>query len=107
MKLFVSAALLAAGVVGLSGCASQAESSLASGPKFTEEEKAAMSEEEKLALYNAQVEEEERLRCTQIKRTGSHRMTRVCTSADERRADQEAAQEALRRSRNAPAPTGD
>lgn len=106
MKVFVSAALFAVGLAGLSGCASQGGTASADAPKFTEEEKAAMSEEEKLAIYNAQLQEKDRVKCERVQRVGTRLGTRVCSTAAERAAEQESAKEALRRSRNMPAPTG-
>lgn len=106
MKSIVPAVLLAIGIVGISGCAAQSESATAAGPKFTEEEKAAMTEEEKLAIYNEQVREEERVTCRPERTTGSHMQRRTCRTAQEKRLEREAAEEAMRNSRNAPAPTG-
>ena len=67
------------------------------GPKFTEEEKAQMSDEEKVALYNAEVREEDRLVCRREKILGSHFYTTRCFTQKELAEAQAAAQEMMRR----------
>ncbi|CAN5137030.1 hypothetical protein BH24PSE2_BH24PSE2_04470 [soil metagenome] len=104
MKQFIPAILVA---VGLSGCASQSEPAPPAGPVFTEQEKAAMSEDEKLAIYNSQVEDADRVSCIRERKTGSHMQRRKCRTDEQRRLEQKAAEESLRRSRSVPGGGGD
>ncbi|HUO83411.1 MAG TPA: hypothetical protein VM616_11210 [Gammaproteobacteria bacterium] len=90
-------------LAAVAGCASSASKDTASGPKYTAEEKAAMTEEEKLAIYNENVRDKDRVTCTAQRSTGSHMTRRVCKSAEQRRVEREAAEDSLRNSRRLPA----
>ena len=90
-------AVLASSV--LVGCASteyQGTKDVKAGPTFTEGEKESMSDEEKLAIYNAQVRERDQVVCRRQVTTGSHRKRTVCFT----RAEKELAEDAARRSLN-------
>lgn len=102
MQATLRAALVFSVLAIVAGCASPATRDAASGPKFTEEEKAAMTEEEKLAIYNEQVREQDRVTCRPQRTTGSHMTRRVCRSAEDVRAEREAAEQAIRDSREIP-----
>ena len=66
------------------------------GPKFTREEKANMSLDEKLAIYNANVAIAQRLSCKTGEITGSHFRVFRCFTNDELMAQQNAAEEFMR-----------
>ena len=66
------------------------------GPKFTQEEKANMSLEEKLAIYNANVAIEQQLTCKAGEVTGSHFRVFRCFTQEELVAQQNAAAEFMR-----------
>ncbi len=81
------------------GCASteyQGTKDVKAGPTFTDSEKESMSEEEKIAIYNAQVREKDQVVCRRQVTTGSHRKRTVCFT----RAEKEKAEESARRSLN-------
>lgn len=90
------AALIA---VAVGGCASQSTQDLRLGPKFTEEQKEMMTDHEKLAIYNAQVREEDKLVCEMAVVAGSHRPQKVCQTEKERAWNRASAREAVRKFR--------
>lgn len=65
-------------------------------PKFTQEEKNALTWEEKLAIYNTLMEPGHRLICQRERLTGSKRIVARCFSETEVKENREAAQEFLR-----------
>jgi len=79
------------------------------GPKFTEEEKAQMSSEEKVALYNSEVRKEDQLICRREKPIGSHFYRERCYTQKEREDMEDSASEFMREGRGnipMPAPPG-
>ena len=69
-------------------------------PKFTQEEKDALTWEEKLAIYNTLMEPGYRLVCRRERVTGSKRIVARCFSENELEENREAAQEFLRLGRS-------
>lgn len=65
-------------------------------PKFTQEEKNALTWEEKLAIYNTLIEPGHRLICQRERQTGSKRIVARCFSETEVEENREAAQDFLR-----------
>jgi hypothetical protein len=101
------AVLLSVILVAGAGCTSQAAKDAASGPAFTAEEKAAMTEEQKLAIYNEQVREQDRVTCVRKKTVGTRLASRVCTTAAERQREHEDGKRIMEEMhRNSPSPTG-
>lgn len=98
--------LMAASVL-LSGCAYVKPSADARSmaryeehaPKFTDEEKANMSVDEKLAIYNAHIAIRHQLVCRRERLTGSHFRVQRCFTRDELNAQQEAAEAFMRQAR--------
>ncbi len=64
-------------------------------PTFTAEEKAQMSQEEKVAIYNSQEEEKNQVICRRVQITGSHRKRTVCRTIEQIRIDQDEARRTL------------
>ena len=99
MKTFVSAAAAALLLVA-SGCASVDSTSQRQnaelGPAFTEEEKASMTDEEKVAIYNEQQEAEDKLVCRRERPVGSRMVKTVCRTRAEIEQESKAAQDAMR-----------
>lgn len=102
-----------AALTALSGCAyvkpspdAQAEQRYETyGPKFTEEEKAQMSTEEKVAVYNTEVREEDRIICRREKPLGSHFYRERCFTQKELDEARRAGQDMMRSSQS-PLPPG-
>ena len=69
------------------------------GPKFTDEQKSAMSIEQKLAIYNEHHPRDEQLVCHEYRPTGSHQIAHRCMTRAERKQAMEDAQEFMRRSK--------
>jgi len=91
-------ALFAAGL--LAGCASTDAPMKETAPQFTEAEKAEMSTDEKAAVYNASLtDEEDRVICRRVTPTGSHRSKTICRTVSEAAVERDAAQETLRKGR--------
>ncbi|MGD8978190.1 MAG: hypothetical protein PVG91_11345 [Gammaproteobacteria bacterium] len=90
-------------LVVCTGCTmptSQATKDLEDAPKFTEAEKAEMTAEEKVAVYNESMsEEKDKLVCRREKRVGSHRMYTVCFTREEVEANRQSAQDAVWRAK--------
>ena len=99
--------MLVAAAVALSGCAYMKPSSDARAmeryeeyaPKFTDEEKANMSVDEKLAIYNAHIAIKHQLVCRRETVTGSHFKVNRCFTREELNAQQEAAEAFMRQAR--------
>ena len=91
-------------VIGISACSSMPESQATvdarNGPQFTQDEKDAMDTDDKVALYNNEVREEDQIVCRRERTVGSRMNTTRCFSRSERQASQEESQEALRRMQN-------
>jgi hypothetical protein len=88
-------------VLVLAGCASskyQGTKDVKAGPTFTETEKESMSDDEKLAIYNAQVREKDQVVCRRRVTTGSHRKRTVCFTRAERELQEDSARRTLNRS---------
>lgn len=66
------------------------------GPKFTEEQKAQLSDEEKVNIYNNEVREKDRLVCRKERVTGSHFLRTRCFTREEMQQARTAAEMALR-----------
>ena len=71
------------------------------GPKFTEEEKAAMSIEQKVAIYNEHHPHDEQLICMKYRPTGSHHIAHKCMTRGERKVAMDDAQEFMRQTKTA------
>ena len=69
------------------------------GPKYTEDQKAAMSTEHKLALYNLNVEKRHQLKCRGERPTGTRFKVTRCFTFEEQREMRNAAQDFMRRAR--------
>lgn len=91
-------------VMGTVACSSMPESQATvdarSGPQFTQEQKDAMTTDEKVALYNEEVREEDEIVCRRERSVGSRMNRTRCFSRSEREANQDESQEALRRMQN-------
>ena len=91
-------------VIALTACSSMPESQATvdarNGPEFTQEQKDAMSSDEKVALFNAEVREQDELVCRRERTVGSRMNKTRCFSRSEQKANQEESQEALRRMQN-------
>jgi len=88
---YLSPLMLAAVLAALSACghvkpgpkAQATQQYETYGPKFTEEQKAGLSAEEKVAIYNAEVRPEDRIVCRRERVMGSHfRQERCFTQAE-------------------------
>lgn len=101
--------------ISLSGCAYVGPSPDAKakeqyetyGPKFTDEEKAQLSPEEKVAVYNNEVREKDRLVCRRERPTGSHLQRTRCFTREEMEQARMAAETILREGREVAVPGGD
>ena len=99
--------MLVTATVALSGCAYVKPSADARAkqhyneyaPKFTDEEKANMSVDEKLAIYNANIAIKHQLVCRRETLTGSHFKVQRCFTREEMAAQQEAAEAFMRQAR--------
>jgi uncharacterized protein YceK len=99
--------MLVTAAVALSGCAYVKPSADARAeqryreyaPKFTDEEKANMSVDEKLAIYNANIALTHQLVCRRETLTGSHFKVHRCFTREELNAQQEAAEAFMRQAR--------
>ena len=107
MKVSVALMTLAAASVLMTGCAYVGPSADAKAmkryddyaPKFTDEEKANMSADEKLAIYNANIALNHQLVCRRETITGSHFKVHRCFTREELDAQQEAAEAFMRAAR--------
>lgn len=100
-------ATLVLALVGLAACSSMPKSQttkdLANAPQYTQEEKDAMTEEQKIALYNESMSQEKsKVVCRREKPIGSHMTKTVCRTRAEIEQDQENSQESLRNTRGKP-----
>ena len=88
-------------VVLLGACSTYtATEQVKEGPEFTGAGKAAMSTDEKVDVYNAQVEDKkDELVCRRRATTGSHMRRTECRTRWEIERDRQAAQDALERSK--------
>ncbi len=91
IKMLSLAAVTMAVVLG--GCATS-DTNPTSAP--TAEQVAATNSASKAEAYNESVAEEDRVYCRRVVVTGSHKKRTVCRTASQRRAEAEAAQEAIR-----------
>lgn len=90
-------------ILALGACGSMPKSTatkdLEVAPRYTQEEKAAMSQEEKVAAYNDSMSQErDEIVCRRVQVTGSHFKKTVCKTRAEMAQEQADAQEAIRRS---------
>lgn len=100
-------AMVCSSVVALAGCSAIGPSPDARkkaqyeehGPKFTDEEKAAMSNEQKLAVYNLNVEKNKKLVCRTESPTGTRFKVTRCFTREEQREIRRAAEDFMRRAR--------
>ena len=107
MRRNLVSTMVCSGVVALGGCsmigpspdARKKAQYEAHGPKFTEEEKAAMSPDQKLALYNLNVEKRHQLKCRAERPTGTRFKGTRCFTLEEQREITNAAQDFMRRVR--------
>ena len=87
-------------MMGLSACSSmpksQTSKDLDTAPQYTQEEKDAMTEEERVALYNETMSQEKnKVVCRREKPLGSHMTKTVCRTQSEMERDREEARDAL------------
>ena len=75
--------------------AATAEPSATAAPTFTAEEKAQMSQEEKVAIYNSQEEEKNQVICRRVVVTGSHRKRTVCRTIEQIQQEQDDARRTI------------
>ena len=101
-------AILLTGLVGCSSMPkSQTTKDLETAPQYTQEEKDAMTEEEKVALYNESMStQKQKVVCRREKPLGSHISKTVCRTQDEIELDRELAKESLRNSGRGERPQG-
>lgn len=107
MRRSLVSTMVCSGVVVLGGCSMIGPSPDARkkaqyeqhGQKFTEEEKAAMSPEHKLAVYNLNVEKRDQLKCRAERPTGTRFKVTRCFTFEESREMRNAAQDFIRRVR--------
>jgi hypothetical protein len=92
----MSACILAVTAGCSSMPASQTTRDLQSAPQFSEEEKAAMTTEEKVAVYNESMSQErDELVCRREHVVGSHFKKTVCRTRAEIEAERRSAQDAM------------
>lgn len=89
-------------VAGLAACSgmptSQATKDLEVAPQYSQEQKDAMSEEQKVALYNESMsQEKDRVVCRRERPIGSHISRTVCRTRAEIEQDREMSRESLRK----------
>lgn len=87
-------------VIGLTACSSmpssQTSKDLDTAPQYTQEEKDAMTEEERIALYNESMSQKKnKVVCRREKPIGSHMSKTVCRTQAEIELDRELARESL------------
>ncbi len=93
--------LVALAAVAITGCASGTGNSPSpaktaqAAPTFTEEEKAQLSNEEKVAIYNSQEEEKNQIICRRTQITGSHRKRTVCRTIAQIKQEQDDAKRTM------------
>lgn len=84
----------------LAGCASVSEPTARKnaelGPAFTEEEKAAMTDEETVAIYNEEQDDRQELVCRRERLVGTRMTKTVCRTRAEIEEESKSAQEAIR-----------
>jgi hypothetical protein len=87
-------------MMGLSACSSvqktQTSQDLDAAPEYTQEEKDAMTEEERIALYNESMSQQKnKVVCRREKPLGSHMTKTVCRTQAEMDRDRDEARDAL------------
>lgn len=97
-RLLTTIAALA--LAALTGCSSLPQSrattmNQATAPLFTEEEKAAMTVEERAEIYNENVPERDRVVCRRERRVGSHMPVTICRTQTEIDEERQAARDVL------------
>jgi len=104
MKNKITAIGTAVLIICVSGCSSMPESQATvdarNGPEFTQEQKDAMTTDEKVALFNEEVREQDKVVCRRERTVGSRMNTTRCTSQADREAAHENSREALRNAQN-------
>jgi hypothetical protein len=107
IRIFLAACAMALTAGCSSMPTSQTTKDLQDAPKYTQEEKDAMTEEEKVALYNeSMTEDRNEVVCRRQHVVGSHFKKTVCKTRAEMAQEQESAQEALRRGGGYGCPSG-
>jgi hypothetical protein len=101
-QMLISTGLVLA-AIGLSACSSmpksQTSKDLDTAAQYTQEEKDAMTEEERIALYNESMSQQKnKVVCRREKPLGSHMIKTVCRTQAEIELDREEARDALIRS---------
>jgi hypothetical protein len=96
-KLLLTAALVVFGVTGCASTATEKNGGTASQKMYTQDEKDAMSQEDKVSVFNESKSDDQQMICRKEVVTGTHRKRRVCRTVEQRRADSESAHEALGR----------
>jgi TolA-binding protein len=92
--------LVVLATAAIMGCASgpsttPAPVKTAQAATFTAEEKAQMSQEEKVAIYNSQEEEKNQVICRRVVVTGSHRKRTVCRTIEQIQQEQDDARRSI------------
>jgi len=93
--------LVAVAAAAITGCASGGSpepspvTTAQATPAFTQGEIDQLSTEEKVAIYNTQEKEKNRIVCRKITVTGTHRKRTVCRSVEQIRLEQEEARRAM------------
>lgn len=95
------AGMLLAMAMLVTGCASsgtetKSTAAATAKPTFTEEEKANMTQEEKVAIHNATAEEEDQVICRREGITGSHKKRTVCRTVKQIQQDQDDARDSMK-----------
>jgi len=103
--------VIACALVLITGCASMPTSlttkDLENAPTFTQEEKDAMTEEQKVAVYNeSMTEDSNKLICRREHVVGSHFKKTVCKTQAEIELERQSAQDAMMQGRGYGCPAG-
>lgn len=109
-QVLISTGLIIA-VMGLGACSSMPKSTtskdLDTAQQYTQEEKDAMTEEERVALYNESMSQKKnKVVCRREKPLGSHMTKTVCRTQAEIEIDREMAKESLIQSGRGERPQG-
>lgn len=104
MRKVMELSTLVALTLGFGACSSMPKSSatkdLEVAPAYSQEEKDAMTEEEKVAAYNdSMTKERNEIVCRRVQVTGSHFKQTVCKTRAEMAQESQDAQEAIMRSK--------
>ena len=96
-KLLFIGALVAFGVAGCASTVTKENAGTTAQKMYTQEEKDAMPQKDKVAAYNEGKSDDQQMICRKEVVTGTHRKRRVCRTVAQRKSDSESAREALGR----------